>query len=62
MTHSGAISELMEVDIPSLVGAIFKGTGLFLGPMLKLWLKYQLGFNDNFLQVKMYDLLTLTRQ
>lgn len=36
----------MGVDSPSPVGAIFKGTGLFLGAMLT---HYELGLNTNFI-------------
>lgn len=32
--YSDATSVLIEVDNPSVVGAMFKGTGLFLGAML----------------------------
>lgn len=34
MTYSDAASEVMVVDNPSPAGAIFRGTGLFLGAML----------------------------
>lgn len=36
ITYSGVISVLVEVDNPSPVGAMFKGTGLFLGAMFTL--------------------------
>lgn len=48
ITYSDVTSVLVEVDNASPVGAMFKGTGLFLGAMFSLRINYELGLGDPF--------------